>query len=721
METANSWPRSCACEASVTVVKADIQTMRAAHQALKLRTDRTESRIAELFADLLTKERSARSAVLFEEAIAGERRRAQADSCRGQSLVSRVGEINAACCSGGSGGRHRLLQDDTSGSGSHSACGQLPSQCSASCAPVFIAFKQECEEMIEEAGFDMRQVEMLHERCLEQVSIDEGSCGAQIGRRILQRADSAAGTMSGSGATVAMIIPLTILTNEETGMLEVLAQSGRRNLQAGGAQAVHEFRCECGSSTDISNCIPVCDPSIHGFELLLTIDQSDIRVSCKLHAGLYSWAGAVSEGSYFGDDDELFISILAAGAEGRYHLTLRVSPGVRTQVAVQRNQEVQIFGDRALPAAPAWGSGGFVVKGSGSLALEYITLVGGVGSSAPLSVAAGGLATVVESVFRFDNTMTHQAATAASLDGVQAVALEADATLSISSSRLQLGEDAATATPLPCDGVWPACDGPHNGGAVTVAGPSAVTMGTPLVCEDGGAAAAAAALCRGCVASGGCTGAAWTARSGWGGCGTCAENWAGELCDQWTGPFPLLDEYVGCFADYWSATQDMPRDMPSIGTAVISLTASTPEEAVVQCSMNCAGFRYLGLQWTNQCFCGNSYGRYGEASGCDNCGIGLPQCGVRNAVYTSSGDSGGRRTQDVGSVANGGEGAGLALGICLAVPSALATGSVTAEQFAAGLAEGECCVVGGFWGANGLPSILLCFVLAMRAHLHKVL
>ena len=37
--------------------------------------------------------------------------------------------------------------------------------------------------------------------------------------------------------------------------------------------------------------------------------------SCKLHAGLYSWAGAVSEDSYFGDDDELFISMIVSGAE----------------------------------------------------------------------------------------------------------------------------------------------------------------------------------------------------------------------------------------------------------------------------------------------------------------------------------------------------------------------------------------------------------------------
>ena len=153
---------------------------------------------------------------------------------------------------------------------------------------------------MEAAGFDMRQVEVLHESCMEQESVDQGSCAAQIGRRVLQRLDGAAETAdTATGAMNAMIIPLTIITDERTGMLMVLGQTGRRSLQ-GGAQTLQEFRCECGSGTDISECIPICGEDIHGFELLLTIDESDIRVSCKLHLGLYSWAGAVSEGSYFG-------------------------------------------------------------------------------------------------------------------------------------------------------------------------------------------------------------------------------------------------------------------------------------------------------------------------------------------------------------------------------------------------------------------------------------
>ena len=257
----------CACEAELKIARAE-------HTALKKRTDRTEAKVADLYVGLRAKEASA---ALFEQAIGG-RRQAQANSCTGQLLVAnRVAEVNAACCGGGGGGAdgHRRTQDESSGS----ACAQLPTQCTMACAPVFIAFRKDCEEMLEEAGMDMQQVERLHESCLQQISVDEGSCGAQIGRRILQRVGDPADTaVRNTGATTAMIIPLTIVTDAQTGMMEVLGQTGRRRSQEAGAETVQEFRCECGSGS-ISSCIPVCGEMVHGYELLLTIDETDIRVS----------------------------------------------------------------------------------------------------------------------------------------------------------------------------------------------------------------------------------------------------------------------------------------------------------------------------------------------------------------------------------------------------------------------------------------------------------
>ena len=50
--------------------------------------------------------------------------------------------------------------------------------------------------------------------------------------------------------------------------------------------------------------------------------------------------------------------------------------------------------------------------------------------------------------------------------------------------------------------------------------------------------------------------------------------------------------------------------------------------------MGCAamGYRYMGLQYAGECWCGNSYGRYGvETRGCNNCNINIG--GWRNCVF----------------------------------------------------------------------------------------
>lgn len=174
-------------------------------------------------------------------------------------------------------------------------------------------------------------------------------------------------------------------------------------------------------------------------------------LSSKLHAGLYSWAGAVSEGSYFGDDDELFISMLVSGAEGRYILKLRVSLGVHTELTVYRNQDVQISGERTLPAPPVWGNGGFVVGLGGSLALEYVALLGSQDiDTTLLTVLAGGRLSVADSLL-----------VPPSVTGMPSWVIRS--------------------TPLPCDGEAGACNTLHAG-AVMVTAPSTVSLAVPLVC-----------------------------------------------------------------------------------------------------------------------------------------------------------------------------------------------------------------------------------------------
>jgi hypothetical protein len=54
--------------------------------------------------------------------------------------------------------------------------------------------------------------------------------------------------------------------------------------------------------------------------------------------------------------------------------------------------------------------------------------------------------------------------------------------------------------------------------------------------------------------------------------------------------------YVGCFAD----DSTLPvRDLP-ITTA--ALQASDRQTAVDECAIQCASYRYMGLQWNSECF-----------------------------------------------------------------------------------------------------------------------
>eukprot|EP01052_Picozoa_sp_SAG31_P019754 SAG31_NODE_1454_length_8278_cov_7.030688_7_plen_861_part_00 len=315
-----------------------------------------------------------------------EWRRTQTDACVGHALVARVQQIHAACCS--SGGRHRLLQAEDGNIGS---CSHLPTQCTLACAPVFIAFREDCDVTMEEAGFDMQQVERLHNHCLELVSVDEGSCSAQIGRRILQRVESSQDTVAQSGATTAMIIPLTII-RDDMGNLMALSSAGRRQLQQHAAEIVQEFRCACG--TEITSCLPTCGEALHGFELLVTVDETDLRMSCKLNRGIFSWAGAVSEGSYFGADHELFLNVLISGSAGHFTLNLMVNADVHDDTIVRRNQIVQISGRPGMRTP--WGSGSITIGEDGILTMIYMRLDGA------FIVEPGGAATVKSSTLAGD-------------------------------------------------------------------------------------------------------------------------------------------------------------------------------------------------------------------------------------------------------------------------------------------------------------------------------
>ncbi|PRP85873.1 hypothetical protein PROFUN_06147 [Planoprotostelium fungivorum] len=88
-----------------------------------------------------------------------------------------------------------------------------------------------------------------------------------------------------------------------------------------------------------------------------------------------------------------------------------------------------------------------------------------------------------------------------------------------------------------------------------------------------------------------------------------------------TSPF----QYVGCYRD------DNTRDLSVAKPGVSSLN---------QCYTSCQGYKYFGVQYSTECYCGNTYGTYGAMPETDcnmNCQSGETRCGgsYRNSIYST--------------------------------------------------------------------------------------
>ena len=137
----------------------------------------------------------------------------------------------------------------------------------------------------------------------------------------------------------------------------------------------------------------------------------------------------------------------------------------------------------------------------------------------------------------------------------------------------------------------------------------------------------------------------------------CPEGWRENSYDFYRfepAESDLAFEYAGCFRD-----NEGGRDLNGIDEPLDIAGGSTPLENANSCLALCAGYSYFGLQWTNECFCDNSYnngyGTNGDQADCpggecpitdcdadgvldadgtaDLCGNGVANCGDRNAVY----------------------------------------------------------------------------------------
>jgi hypothetical protein len=135
----------------------------------------------------------------------------------------------------------------------------------------------------------------------------------------------------------------------------------------------NHYHATCDGNA-IVQCLPQCNTTTHGFELLATIDGSDSTFICNIEHGIFSWMGPASDGGYIGSDVPAFFSSVVSGAAGKFLVAVTRDQSMGTDLTIQPGQDARISGDRELASAPTWGSGGFTLGESSSLSLSFMQI-----------------------------------------------------------------------------------------------------------------------------------------------------------------------------------------------------------------------------------------------------------------------------------------------------------------------------------------------------------
>eukprot|EP01052_Picozoa_sp_SAG31_P024531 SAG31_NODE_2093_length_6459_cov_3.398585_3_plen_494_part_00 len=314
-----------------------------------------------------------------------ERRRMQDEEtlCRGSGLTA----MFAACCPSGSGGGHRRFLQHAQG------CDVLPDTCPSACAPLFIEFYNGCQDMV--SGLtpaEQQEFAGLYSDCneVEQQSAMANMQPVEVKMfriTIDQEAEQQAAMANGGSAEPSPPFGPVVLPPSGS----VPASSP----EDGAAIDVEQYHAQC-TTANILSCVPACNATHHGFELLATIDGTDTKLSCNLANQQYSWVGAAALGGFLGSDVAAFVSAVISGAAGTYVLTLTEDADVETDLVVQPGQNVIINGDPGLMEGPNWGTGAFTVREGGTLSLTHIELTWSSGS--PSGGGGSGTASSVTEV-----------------------------------------------------------------------------------------------------------------------------------------------------------------------------------------------------------------------------------------------------------------------------------------------------------------------------------
>eukprot|EP01050_Picozoa_sp_SAG11_P000999 SAG11_NODE_39_length_21630_cov_11.188658_18_plen_2153_part_00 len=356
-----------AVEGEITEMKvenADSQTehvqMRKQIADLKMQAAETESGVLTTVTEMSSRlDRCEAEISPFLSAM--ERRRMQDEEthCRGSGMLA----MFASCCPSSSdrGGHRRSAQ-------SAEGCDSLPPTCSASCAPLFIDYVDGCQSIVDTLVSDQRQVFMdFYSDCqdVEQSTAEFGTLepvNVQMFRIMISSdATQAQAEIFGNGDGN---VPPTI------GPLPELPPPSPPSELVPPSEQVQEYHALC-TTQNILTCVPTCNASHHGFELLAMIDGTDTKFSCNFANQRYSWVGAAALGGSIGSDPQAFLSAVLSGASGTYLLhTEGTSLGIDTDITIRPDQHVRIIGN-----GTQWGRGAITIQDQASLELFGIELI----------------------------------------------------------------------------------------------------------------------------------------------------------------------------------------------------------------------------------------------------------------------------------------------------------------------------------------------------------
>jgi hypothetical protein len=399
--------------------------------------------------------------------------------------------VNDACC------------DDQGG------CTGVPTECDARCGVVYVDFYARCSGLL---GLyhseDMAEFTRLEQTCAEEMP-------AEPLLRLIGRCTSHDTSVTSCQAKLAQGIASCFIYLQE----DVLAL-GAMVVQAGQTIETHGLRdsvLQVQADWDIGATASLLLADLRlvggsGGATHFTV-QADGTLTLQ-HVQMEG--GAITSAGFVSVLDSILINAQMTSTAGTAALTL--SDGTTTGSAINIESGTAVCSSCELINSPVTVSG---TQEPGSLSLSQCHLQND-GSSVPLTVQAGGSATVRATEFQ-------------SVAGDDITAVSVDAGGSVIVGQSQLVHADGRADPFPCNGTLPACVEVHAG-PVEVVGPAVVTLASPLVC-DVLTGQCLSDLCIAfavdCGAHGSCSGGACT----------CVDGYSGDVCE--VAPLP-------CCSSTWS-------------------------------------------------------------------------------------------------------------------------------------------------------------------------